>query len=75
MSQMSDESIETYLNEKQLAQKLRVSVGTLRLWRAEGKGPRFRKVGEQLVRYSAVDINHWLSRRPSGGEKTPEVAK
>jgi predicted DNA-binding transcriptional regulator AlpA len=72
---MSDELIETFLDEKQLAQRLRVSIGTLRLWRAEGKGPRFRKVGDQLVRYAPSDVNDWLSRRPSGGEVASAVGR
>jgi len=64
---MNDEFIETFLDEKQLASRLRISVGTLRLWRTDGKGPRFLKVGDQLVRYAPSDVNDWLSRRPSGG--------
>lgn len=75
MSQMSDELIETFLDEKQLAEKLRISIGTLRLWRTESKGPRFRKVGDQLVRYAPSDVNDWLNRRPSGGEMPAEVAR
>lgn len=72
---MSNEPIETHLDEKQLAEKLRISIGTLRLWRTEGKGPRFRKVGDQLVRYAPSDVNDWLTRRPSGGEIPTEVAR
>jgi predicted DNA-binding transcriptional regulator AlpA len=72
---MRDQLIETFLDEKQLAQKLRISVGTLRLWRTEGKGPRFRKVGDQLVRYAPSDVNEWLSRRPAGGDVSSAVAQ
>ncbi len=50
-----------------------VSIGTLRFWRIEGKGPRLRKVG-RLVGYSPSDINEWLNRRPTGSE-APEVAR
>jgi hypothetical protein len=64
---MSDEPIETFLDEKQLAQKLHVSVGTLRLWRTERKGPRYHKIG-QLVRYSPTDIRDWLIRKQTGGD-------
>jgi predicted DNA-binding transcriptional regulator AlpA len=46
---------------------MRVSEATLRYWRSEGKGPRYRKVG-QLVRYTPSDVNNWLNSRPSGGE-------
>lgn len=65
--------LEALLDEKQLAQWLRVSIGTLRYWRGEDKGPRYRKVG-QLVRYAPSDVTDWLNRRPSGGEGVGEEA-
>jgi predicted DNA-binding transcriptional regulator AlpA len=46
-------------------------VATLRYWRGEGKGPRYRKVG-QLVRYAPSDVQDWLNSRPSGGEGVAE---
>jgi len=70
---MSETDIETLLNEKQLSRLIGVSIGTLRFWRGEGKGPRYRKVG-QLVRYAPSDVNDWLRRRPAGGEAPGEVA-
>ena len=71
---MSDQSLETLLDEKELSRLLRVSIGTLRFWRAIERGPRYRKVG-QLVRYAPSDVQEWLSRRPSGGEAQAEVAR
>jgi len=71
---MSDQSLETLLNEKELSHLLRVSIGTLRFWRTLDRGPRYRKVG-QLVRYAPSDVHEWLSRRPSGGEAVAEVAQ
>jgi len=70
---MSDQPLETLLNEKELARLLRVSIGTLRYWRMGERGPRYRKVG-QLVRYAPSDVHAWLTRRPCGGE-TAEVAR
>ena len=64
---MGDQSIESLLDERGVARWIRVSVATLRYWRSEGKGPRYRKVG-QLVRYAPSDVNDWLNTRPSGGE-------
>ena len=64
---MSDHSLEILIDEKELARLIRVSIPTLRYWRSEGKGPRFRKVG-QLVRYAPSDVTAWLNSRPSGGE-------
>jgi len=65
-AQTECELVETLLDERQLAQKLRVSVGTLRYWRTIDKGPSFHKIG-QLVRYSPSAVNDWLSRCTSGG--------
>jgi predicted DNA-binding transcriptional regulator AlpA len=71
---MSQTHIETLLNERQLSSLIGISIGTLRFWRGEGKGPRFRKVG-QLVRYAPSDVNEWLNRRPTGGEVPVEVVR
>lgn len=71
---MSDQNLETLLDEKELSLLLRVSIGTLRFWRTIERGPRYRKVG-QLVRYAPSDVHEWLNRRPSGGEIEAEVAR
>lgn len=42
---MSYHSLETLLDEKELAGLIRVSIATLR---SEGKGPRVRKVGHKV---------------------------
>jgi predicted DNA-binding transcriptional regulator AlpA len=68
---MGDHPIESLLDERDVAGWIRVSVATLRYWRSEGKGPRYRKVG-QLVRYAPSDVNDWLNSRPSGGEGSGE---
>jgi predicted DNA-binding transcriptional regulator AlpA len=64
---MNEQTLETLLDEKELARLLRLSIGTLRYWRSEGKGPRYIKVG-QLVRYAPSAVHEWLNSRPSGGE-------
>jgi predicted DNA-binding transcriptional regulator AlpA len=70
---MSTAHVEILLDEKELSQWLRVSIGTLRYWRSEGRGPRYRKVG-QLVRYAPSDVKNWLESRPTGGEGAVEEA-
>lgn len=70
---MSEQSLETLLDEKELSRLLRLSIGTLRFWRAVGRGPRYRKVG-QLVRYAPSDVQDWLNTRPAGGEGVGEEA-
>jgi predicted DNA-binding transcriptional regulator AlpA len=63
-----ESAIQTLLDERDVARWIRVSVATLRYWRGEGKGPRYRKVG-QLVRYAPSDVQDWLNSRPAGGEE------
>ena len=64
---MSDKPLEKLIEEKELAERLQVSLGTLRMWRIEGKGPRFHRIG-QLIRYSPSDVKDWLASRQGGGE-------
>jgi hypothetical protein len=44
------------LNENEAAELLDTAVRTLRNWRALGKGPKYRKVGQRMVRYHRVDL-------------------
>ena len=69
---MSDQTLETLLDEKELSRLLRVSIGTLRFWRTIGRGPCYRKVGH-LVRYAPSAVQEWLNRRPTGGEVASEA--
>jgi predicted DNA-binding transcriptional regulator AlpA len=69
----NEPTIQTLLDERDVARWIRVSVATLRYWRGEGKGPRYRKVG-QLVRYAQSDVQDWLNTRPAGGEGVGEEA-
>lgn len=73
VGQAGNRQIETLLDERDVARWIRVSVATLRYWRGEGKGPRYRKVG-QLVRYAPSDVQDWLNTRPAGGEGVSEEA-
>jgi excisionase family DNA binding protein len=59
-----------FLTEEQLSDCLSVSLGTLRRWRLENRGPKFHKLGS-LVRYSEGDVDDWLQARPSGGSANP----
>lgn len=46
------------LTESEAAEALHIAVRTLRNWRIRGtgKGPRFRKIGQRLVRYHRADL-------------------
>lgn len=60
----------TYMfTEKEVAEKLKCTVSTLRKWRTLGKGLTYRKIG-RLVRYSEADIAAYLEANrvePTGG--------
>lgn len=53
------------LSPKQAAKYVGISEAALRLWRAEGKGPRFFRAGEKLVRYRRTDLDSWIEARLS----------
>jgi len=54
------------LTERQVAERLALSVATLRRWRLLGRPPRWIKLGS-AVRYKSEDIAAWLDSRPTGG--------
>lgn len=56
---MDDEQLLTITD---VAEYLRVSVGTVRGWRARGQGPRGYRVGKH-VRYSPTEVRRWLDGR------------
>ncbi len=56
---------EEILNETEAADYLMLSPHTLRTWRSEGKGPRYRQLEGRTIRYTMTDLNEWLSRQPT----------
>ena len=54
------------MTEYDVAQRLHVSLASLRRWRLERRGPRFIKVSS-LVRYRPEDVEEWLAALPTGG--------
>jgi len=61
---------EIFLTELEVSQKTKISLATLRRWRLEGRGPRFRKFGS-LVRYSEDELDNWMNAQPCGGDLGP----
>lgn len=51
-----------FLTAPELAEFLRVPLGTVRKWRHEGTGPRARRIGNHL-RYRRTDVEAWLRTR------------
>ena len=58
--------INRFLKEFELSDRIHVSLATLRRWRLENRGPKFRKLGS-LVRYGESDLTEWMEAQPSGG--------
>ena len=67
---MPDETLEParFLTERQLAERLNVSMAMVQRWRVLRKGPPYVKIGK-LVRYEWVQVERWLAAQPSGGEQ------
>jgi hypothetical protein len=42
-----------------------VSEAALMLWRSEGRGSRFFRDGEKLIRYRRTDLDEWIESRLS----------
>jgi predicted DNA-binding transcriptional regulator AlpA len=53
------------LKEREAGKYLGISAAVLRLWRSEGKGPRYFRAGEKLVRYRRADLDLWIEARLS----------
>jgi predicted DNA-binding transcriptional regulator AlpA len=59
-------TIETLLNEHDVARITGLSVASVRRWRLLRQGPKYLKIGA-AVRYRPEDIATWLESRPTGG--------
>ena len=68
----ANNSIETLLNERDVARIANLSVASVRRWRLLRQGPKYLKIGA-AVRYKAEDISAWLESRPSGGGHLAEA--
>ena len=58
------------VTETEAAAILNTAVRTLRNWRALRKGPRYRKIGERMVRYHRADLAAFIA----GGDAVAKVA-
>lgn len=59
--------IEAHLSRKELAIRLGVSTKTLQAWAANGKGPRFLKLGARVA-YRLIDVRAWEAEHMRGGK-------
>jgi predicted DNA-binding transcriptional regulator AlpA len=59
-------TLETLLNEHDVARITGLSVASVRRWRWLRQGPKYLKIGAS-VRYKPEDLAAWLASRPTGG--------
>jgi predicted DNA-binding transcriptional regulator AlpA len=57
-----------FLNEKEVAQMLSISVAALRRWRLINRGPQWVKFGS-AVRYPEDALCEWVNNQPGGSGK------
>lgn len=60
------------LNTEQVSEILGIKTDTLRIWRMQGKGPLFKKIGGS-VRYAESDVTAYIDAagRTSTSQKSP----
>lgn len=58
MTTLSQPAIRQLLNNDETADELGISRRTLPVWRVQGRGPKFIKIGK-LVRYERTVIDAW----------------
>lgn len=68
----ANNTLETLLNEHDVARITGLSVASVRRWRLLRQGPKYIKIGA-AVRYKSEDISAWLESRPSGGGHEAEA--
>ena len=56
-----------FLTESEVAERTQISLATLRRWRLENRGPKYRKFGS-LVRYAEDELASWEQNQPGGGD-------
>lgn len=55
------------LRSKELAEVFGLTDNTLRIWRLQGEGPPYFKVGAKAVRYDQDKVREWLEEREREG--------
>ena len=49
-----------YYTTKEIADMLKLTQQTLKLWRRKGKGPKFVKIEGKMIRYPSIDFEEWM---------------
>ncbi len=61
-----------FLTEAEVAECTKISLGTLRRWRLENRGPHYYKFGS-LVRYAEDELLLWQEAQPRGGDNPAKI--
>ncbi len=61
------------MSERELAEKLKISLATLRAWRRNKRGPAFVRMGK-AIKYRVDDVKDWLDGQRVD-PKTEEVVE
>ena len=59
----------SHMTTREAADFLGFTAGTLRVWRSQGKGPSYYKVG-RMIRYEVDDLEAWKSANVKHVEMT-----
>jgi predicted DNA-binding transcriptional regulator AlpA len=62
-------TLDSLLNEHDIARITGLSVASVRRWRLLGQGPQYIKIGA-AVRYRPADLEAWLAAQPARGGQT-----
>jgi len=56
-------SLPPIMDSKQAAAFLRIKAQTLNLWRSQGRGPNYIRIGGNAIRYRLEDLNDYLKKQ------------
>jgi hypothetical protein len=55
-----------WLNTRKAAERIGYTARTLQKWRAEGRGPPFKRVHDHQARYLESALDEWMASCPDG---------
>lgn len=56
------------LTTKAAAAILGISPRTLQSWRAQGKSPKYQRLGHKTIRYKEEDLKQWVKENSNYGQ-------
>lgn len=51
------------MTSQQVAELLSLTDHTVRVWRTQGEGPKWFKVGTKAIRYHRADVEAWINEQ------------